>query len=97
VCQGREGAAASAVIEPLVKSYDLHPHIGPTIEKHSAVLGHNALWTRKQRIARLPPILVVQFGHFYWKATPNSPGRAGVKCKVMKPVTINMIFDVYKF
>jgi ubiquitin carboxyl-terminal hydrolase 14 len=122
--EGGEGAAASAVIEPPVKSYDLcrklvcniqggsdsssQTNVGHiaegialslngTIEKHSAVLGRDALWTRKQRIARLPPILAVQFGRFYWKATPDSQDHAGVKCKVMKPVAFNMIFDVYEF
>lgn len=114
----------SALIEPPVKSYDLHrklvcniqggsdgsaqvnvSHIAEginlslsgTIEKHSEVLGRNALWTRKQRIARLPPILTVQFGRFYWKATPDSQDHAGVKCKVMKPVAFNGILDVYEF
>jgi len=68
-----------------------------SIEKHSDVLGRDAVWTRKQRIARLPPIICVQFGRFYWKATPESSDHAGVKCKVMKPVTFNSILDVYDF
>lgn len=68
-----------------------------TIEKRSEVLGRDAVWTRKQRIARLPPILTVQFGRFYWKATPDSQDHSGVKCKVMKPVAFNSIFDVYEF
>lgn len=67
------------------------------IEKHSEILGRNAIWTRKQRIARLPPVLVVQFGRFYWKATPDSQDHAGVKCKVMKPVTFNEQLDIYEF
>lgn len=119
-----EEAASSSLIEPPVKSFDLHrklvcniqggadgssqvnvSHIAEginlslsgSIEKHSDVLGRNALWTRKQRIARLPPILTVQFGRFYWKATPDSQDHAGVKCKVMKPVAFNGILDVYEF
>ena len=119
-----EGAAASTLVEPPVKSYDLHrklvcniqggsdnsaqtnvSHIAEgialslngTIEKHSDVLGRDAVWTRKQRIARLPPVLAVQFGRFYWKATPDSQDHAGVKCKVMKPVAFNGDFDVYEF
>jgi len=67
------------------------------IEKHSEILGRNAIWTRKQSIARLPPILVVQFGRFYWKATPDSQDHAGVKCKVMKPVTFNEQLDIFEF
>uniref|UniRef100_A0A7S3L4I9 Ubiquitin carboxyl-terminal hydrolase n=1 Tax=Amphora coffeiformis TaxID=265554 RepID=A0A7S3L4I9_9STRA len=68
------------------------------IEKHSDVLGRNALWKRTQRISRLPPILVVQFGRFYWKATPDSQDHPnGVKCKVMKPVAFTTTLDVYEF
>jgi len=119
-----EAAAATALVEPPVKSYDLHrklvcniqggadgssqvnvSHVSEgialslngSIEKHSDVLGRNAMWTRKQRIARLPPMLAVQFGRFYWKATPDSQDHAGVKCKVMKPVAFNSILDVYEF
>jgi ubiquitin carboxyl-terminal hydrolase 14 len=68
-----------------------------SMEKHSDVLGRNAIWTRKQRIARLPPILVMQFGRFFWKATPDSQDHAGVKCKVMKPVAFGSTLDVYDF
>jgi len=67
------------------------------IEKHSEVLGRDAVWTRKQRIARLAPIVCVQFGRFYWKATPDSQDHAGVKCKIMKPVAFNSILDIYEF
>jgi ubiquitin carboxyl-terminal hydrolase 14 len=68
-----------------------------TIEKNSEILGRNALWTRQQRIARLPPILVVQFGRFYWKATPDSPDHSGVKCKILKKVAFTSTLDVYEF
>lgn len=67
------------------------------IEKHSNVLNRNAAWTRTQRIARLPPIITVQFGRFYWKATPESQDHAGVKCKIMKPVTFQPMLDVFDF
>lgn len=46
---------------------------------------------------KLPKILAVQFGRFYWKETPDSQDHAGVKCKVMKPVAFNGILDVYDF
>ena len=55
------------------------------------------MWTRKQRFARLPPVLVVQFGRFYWKETPGSQDHSGVKCKIMKPVAFQSILDVYEF
>jgi len=117
-------SGSSLMVEPPVKSFDLHrklvcniqggsdgtsqtnvSHLAEgialslngTIEKRSEVLGRDAVWTRKQRIARLPPILTVQFGRFYWKATPDSQDHTGVKCKVMKPVTFNSTFDIYDF
>ena len=67
------------------------------IEKHSAVLGRDAMWTREQRIAKLPQILTVQFGRFFWKATPDSQDHQGVKCKIMKPMAFNDVLDVYTF
>mmetsp|Transcript_27129 Transcript_27129/g.30954 ORF Transcript_27129/g.30954 Transcript_27129/m.30954 type:complete len:543 (-) Transcript_27129:245-1873(-) len=67
------------------------------IEKNSQLLGRNATWTRRQRLARLPPVLVVQFGRFYWKETPDSEDHAGVKCKIMKKVAFSSTLDVYDF
>lgn len=67
------------------------------IEKNSQLLGRNAMWTRRQRLARLPQILVVQFGRFYWKETPDSQDHAGVKCKIMKKVAFSSTLDVYDF
>ena len=122
--QEDDEAKVSSLVEPPVKSSDLHrklvcniqggsdgtaqtnvSHLAEgialslngSIEKRSDILGRDAVWTRKQRIARLPPILTVQFGRFYWKATPDSADHTGVKCKVMKPVTFNSVFDIYDF
>jgi ubiquitin carboxyl-terminal hydrolase 14 len=67
------------------------------IEKHSELLQRNALWTREDRIAKLPIILTVQFGRFYWKTTPDSQDHTGVKCKIMKPMTFNDTLDIYDF
>ena len=58
-----------------------------TLEKRSEVLGRNATWTKSQRIIRLPKYLCVQFMRFYWKATPDNRDRAGVNCKMMRPVS----------
>ena len=60
------------------------------------MLGRDAVWTRRQRLARLPPVIVVQFGRFYWKETPDSQDRSGVKCKIMKPVAFQSTLDVYE-
>jgi ubiquitin carboxyl-terminal hydrolase 14 len=67
------------------------------VEKRSDVLGRDAVWTREARLARLPAVLTVQFGRFYWKETPDSQDHAGVKCKVMKPVAFGSTLDVYDF
>lgn len=93
--QGGSDGSAQTNVGHLAEGIALS--LNGTIEKRSEVLGRDAIWTRKQRIARLPPILVVQYGRFYWKATPDSQDHAGVKCKVMKPVAFNSIFDVYEF
>jgi ubiquitin carboxyl-terminal hydrolase 14 len=93
--QGGSDGSAQTNVSHLAEGISLS--LNGTIEKHSEVLGRNATWTRKQRIARLPPLLAIQFGRFYWKATPDSQDHAGVKCKVMKPVAFNSIFDVYEF
>lgn len=67
------------------------------ITKNSETLGRDALYTRQQRISRLPPYLVVQFGRFYWKATPDSQDHTGVKCKIMKPVAFDSTLDILDF
>jgi ubiquitin carboxyl-terminal hydrolase 14 len=68
-----------------------------TMEKDSRLLGRNATWTRTQVISKLPMYLTVQFGRFYWKATPDSQDHAGVKCKVVKGVAFGDTLDVYEF
>lgn len=93
--QGGADAASQTNVSHLAEGISLS--LNGTIEKRSEVLGRDATWTRKQRIARLPPILTVQFGRFYWKATPDSQDHAGVKCKIMKPVAFNSILDIYEF
>jgi ubiquitin carboxyl-terminal hydrolase 14 len=93
--QGGESATNDANVTHISQGIQLS--LNGQIEKHSNVLGRNALWKRQQRIARLSPILTVQFGRFYWKLTPDSQDHAGVKCKVMKPVAFTSTLDVYEF
>lgn len=93
--QGGSDGSAQTNVSHIVEGINLS--LEGTIEKHSEVLGRDALWKRTQRISRLPPILVVQFGRFYWKATPDSQDHAGVKCKVMKPVAFSSTLDVFEF
>ena len=75
--QGGSEAAAQTNVSHIAEGIQLA--LSGKIEKHSDVLGRNAMWTRTQRIARLPPFLTVQFGRFYWKATPDSQDHAGGK------------------
>lgn len=97
VCNIQGGSAASSQVNITHISEGIQLSLTGQLEKHSEVLGRNAQWTRSQKIARLPPYLVVQFGRFYWKETPDSQDHAGVKCKVMKPVAFNSVLDVYEF
>ena len=66
-----------------------------TVEKNSDVLGRNAIWSKKQKISKLPRYLCVQFMRFFWKATPDSRDHAGVKCKIVRAVNFTQTIDVY--
>ena len=57
-----------------------------TIEKHSSVLGTNAVWDKRTRIASLPRYICFQFMRFFWKATPESRDHTGTKCKILRAV-----------
>lgn len=97
VCNIQGGSDASSQVNITHIGEGIELSLTGKLEKYSDALGRNAQWTRSQKIARLPPYLVVQFGRFYWKATPDSQDHAGVKCKVMKPVGFQGILDVYDF
>eukprot|EP00978_Attheya_sp_CCMP212_P034082 scaffold141125_cov50-Attheya_sp.AAC.1 len=97
VCNIQGGSDASSLVNVNHIAEGIELALNGKVEKHSEALGRDAVWTRKQRIARLPPVLVVQFGRFYWKETPDSQDHTGVKCKVMKPVTFQGTLDAYEF
>ena len=65
------------------------------IEKNSEILQRNALWKKHQKISKLPRFICVQFMRFFWKPTPDNRDHAGVKCKILRPVSYNETFDVY--
>jgi len=66
------------------------------VEKRSDILDTNVVWKRVARITSLPKYLAIQFMRFYWKATPDSRDHAGVKCKMLRPVTFPADnFDVF--
>lgn len=97
VCNIQGGSDASSQVNVTHLAEGIQLALTGKLEKHSEALGRNAQWTRTQKIARLPPYLVIQFGRFYWKSTPDSQDHAGVKCKVMKPVGFHSVLDVYEF
>ncbi|KAI4215584.1 MAG: hypothetical protein LQ351_002053 [Letrouitia transgressa] len=61
------------------------------IEKKSAVLDRDALYTKKSRISRLPKYLTVHFVRFFWKR------EAQKKAKIMRKVTFPSELDVVEF
>lgn len=85
VCSIHGGAGSSITVD--------HAHEGiklwleGSLEKHSSVLGRNAVWKRSARMSKLPKYLCVQFLRFFWKATPESADHAGIKCKILRPVS----------
>lgn len=97
VCNIQGGSDASSQTNVNHVAEGIALALSGKVEKRSEVLGRDAIWSRTQRIARLPPVIAVQFGRFYWKDTPDSQDHAGVKCKVMKPVSFSGTLDVYEF
>jgi ubiquitin carboxyl-terminal hydrolase 14 len=61
------------------------------IEKHSEVLGRDAVYAKRSKIARLPKYLTVHFVRFYWKRQVQK------KAKIMRKVTFPHELDVVEF
>jgi ubiquitin carboxyl-terminal hydrolase 14 len=61
------------------------------LEKISPVLGRDAIYTKKSKIARLPKYLTVHFVRFFWKR------EAQKKAKIMRKVTFPHELDVVEF
>ncbi|RAO64969.1 uncharacterized protein BHQ10_000981 [Talaromyces amestolkiae] len=61
------------------------------IEKRSAVLDRDAIYTKKSSIARLPKYLTVHFVRFFWKRESQK------KAKIMRKVTFPAELDVVEF
>jgi ubiquitin carboxyl-terminal hydrolase 14 len=61
------------------------------LEKTSSVLGRDAIYTKKSKIARLPKYLTVHFVRFFWKR------EAQKKAKIMRKVTFPHELDVVEF
>ena len=93
VCNIQGGPGSATVINHLHEGLKLG--LEGTVEKNSEVLDRNALWTKQQRIAKLPKFLCVQFMRFFWKATPESRDHTGVKCKILRPVSFTEVCDLF--
>ncbi|PBP22372.1 ubiquitin carboxyl-terminal hydrolase 14 [Diplocarpon rosae] len=61
------------------------------LEKHSAILDRNAVYTKKSKISRLPKYLTVHFVRFFWKK------EAQKKAKIMRKVTFPDELDIVEF
>ncbi|ORY18855.1 hypothetical protein BCR34DRAFT_621332 [Clohesyomyces aquaticus] len=61
------------------------------MEKHSEVLGRDAIYTKTLRITRLPKYLPVHFMRFDWRKTTNK------KAKIMRKVTFPQELDAVEF
>ncbi|CAF9907065.1 MAG: hypothetical protein GOMPHAMPRED_005009 [Gomphillus americanus] len=61
------------------------------IEKHSATLGRDAVYTKTSRVSRLPKYLTVHFIRFFWKREANK------KAKIMRKVTFPAELDAVEY
>ncbi|KAM7220017.1 hypothetical protein V8F06_004531 [Rhypophila decipiens] len=61
------------------------------IEKKSAVLDRDAIYTKKSKLSRLPKYLTVHFVRFFWKRETQK------KAKIMRKVTFPLELDVVEF
>mmetsp|Transcript_25499 Transcript_25499/g.37630 ORF Transcript_25499/g.37630 Transcript_25499/m.37630 type:complete len:497 (-) Transcript_25499:101-1591(-) len=95
VCNIQGGSGSTSGVDHLQEGLKLA--MEGTVEKNSEILGRNAVWNKKQRLSQLPRYICVQFMRFFWKPTPESMDHAGVKCKILRPVSYPEVLDVYEF
>lgn len=65
------------------------------VEKRSATLERDCLYSRNTEISRLPSYLMVNFVRFYWKKESAVSGTKAGKAKILKAVTFPKVFDTY--
>lgn len=85
VCNIQGGVGSSIVINHLHEGLKLS--LEGVVDKTSPILGRNAEWSKRSKIAKLPQYICIQFMRFFWKATPESRDHQGVKCKILRPVS----------
>jgi len=95
VCNIKGGAGSDVQISHMHEGVMLG--LTGEVEKNSETLGRNSIFKKETRVDRLPRMLCVQFMRFFWKTTPDSRDHEGVKCKMMRPVSIPTKLDTYDF
>ncbi|KAJ1458226.1 hypothetical protein M885DRAFT_461043 [Pelagophyceae sp. CCMP2097] len=93
-CMIQGGATSSVKIDHLHDG--LRVGLSGTVTKNSMVLGRDAVWLKAQAISRLAPVLCVQFMRFFWKTTPDSADHTGVKCKIMRAISMPDSLDIFE-
>ena len=68
-----------------------------SVEKHSEVLGRNALFQRTAELANLPPYLVIQKIRFVWREKDQGTNTEARKAKILRNVAFPRILDVNEF
>ena len=66
----------------------LEVNLDEIIEKNSAVLGREAQYSKKSKMARLPPCLAVQFVRFAWRKDTAK------RAKILRQVSFPTVLDV---
>ena len=66
----------------------LDVNLDETIDKHSAILEREASYSKRSRLARLPPILAVQFVRFAYRKD------TGKRAKILRNVSFPPMLDV---
>merc|ERR1719465_304128 len=66
----------------------LEVNLDQVIEKNSPALGREAQYSKKSKIARLPPVLAVQFVRFAWRKDTAK------RAKILRTVSFPTVLDV---
>lgn len=68
-----------------------------SLEKFSESLGRNSVYSKSQKINRLPNYAIVQLVRFIWKNASSAAGTKAAKAKVLRSVGFNKELDLYPF
>ena len=66
----------------------LDVNLDEVIEKHSSALGRDVNFSKKSKLARLPPVLAVQFVRFAWRKDTAK------RAKILRTVSFPAVLDV---